>query len=133
MEDIVSYRTLEKEFYANSSSDRYTAHDALRRLESMIMRAGTEAPLEMIKGDIANTIHMIIQAERGIDGKRRITEILEVNGIENGVYLANEVFKINAQHELLSTGYIPEFSKNNPHVKFTPDFFLPDKKIKLAS
>ena len=29
MEDIVSYRTLEKEFYANSSSDRYTAHDAL--------------------------------------------------------------------------------------------------------
>ena len=112
-----------------------TAYDALRRLESMILRAGTDAPLAMIRNDVANTIHLIVQTDRGIDGKRRITEVLEVNGMRDNEYVTNVIFKINANYEILSTGTIPHFVSDPGvnSIKFTNDFFYPEKKIKIAS
>lgn len=111
-----------------------TANDALRRLESMILRAGTEAPLSMIRSDIASTIHLIVQTDRGIDGKRRITEVIEVCGLKDQEYETNIIFKLSAQNELISTGHVPQFviDKKVSGLKFTDDFFDPEKKIKLA-
>jgi pilus assembly protein CpaF len=111
-----------------------TANDALRRLESMILRSGTEAPLSMIKSDIGNTIHIIVQTNRGLDGKRRVEEIIEVCGMKNQDYETNTIFKF-VGNEISSTGHIPKFvsDKNITGLKFTPDFFYPEKKIKIAS
>lgn len=113
-----------------------TAADALRRLESMILRTGTEAPLSMIQSDIANTIHIIIQTGRSLEGKREISEIVEITGRAGDEYNINPIFGMTAQG-LLSTSYIPNFvareiNNANPKVKFPLDFFDPEKKITLS-
>ncbi len=114
-----------------------TAADALRRLESMILRTGTDAPLSMIQADIANTIHFIVQTSRNIDGKREITEIAEVSGRNETDYIVNHVFKMGA-NGIQSTGYIPRFvadhaNRPDSKVRFPADYFNPDKKISLAA
>lgn len=116
-----------------------TAADALRRLESMILRTGTEAPLSMIQADVANTIHFIVQTSRNMDGKREITEIVEVCGrnAANDDYVTHHVFK-NTPEGIQSTGYIPKFvaehaGRPDSKVKFPTDFFHPQKKISLAA
>ena len=112
--------------------------DALRRLESMVLRSGFEAPLSMIQADIASTIHFILQAERGADGKRRIVQITEVTGqLSNKDYETHEVFAINldtGKPALKTTGHVPRFiaQKTDPRVNFPTDFFHPDKVITLA-
>jgi pilus assembly protein CpaF len=113
-----------------------TAHDALRRLEAMILRSGIEAPLSMIQTDIANTLNLIVQVERSFDGKRRVVEILEVLGRTPEKYLTESIFKCSeADKDLLSTGYIPRFIEESASLKakFPPQFFNPDFKPKLAA
>lgn len=114
-----------------------TAADALRRLESMILRTGTEAPLSMIQADIANTIHYIVQTSRNMEGKREITEIVEVCGRTETDYIVNHVFKMGP-NGIQSTGHIPKFveehaSRPDSKVRFPADYFNPDKKISLAA
>lgn len=113
-----------------------TASDALRRLESMVLRMGTDAPLSMIQSDIAHTIHYVVQTGRSVEGKREITEIAEVSGRTGDSYNVNHVFKMTSVG-LQSTGHIPQFvadHANNPQskIKFPTDFFDPDKKITLT-
>ncbi len=114
-----------------------TAADALRRLESMILRTGTEAPLSMIQADIANTIHYIVQTSRNMEGKREITEIVEVCGRTETDYIVNHVFKMGP-NGIQSTGHIPKFveehaARPDSKVRFPADYFNPDKKISLAA
>jgi pilus assembly protein CpaF len=114
-----------------------TAGDALRRLESMILRTGTEAPLKMIQADIASTIHLIVQTTRNMEGKREISEIVEVSGRNESDYIVNHVFNMSP-NGLLSTGYIPRFVeehslRSDSKVRFPADFFKPEKKVTLAA
>lgn len=113
-----------------------TAQDALRRLESMVLRMGTEAPLAMIQTDIANTIHFVVQTGRSLEGKREIMEIVEVSGRTGDHYVINHVFHMTP-NGLMSTGYIPKFvteQMGNPNskMKFPSEFFDPAKKISLT-
>lgn len=113
-----------------------SAADALRRLESMILRAGIEAPLSMIQTDVANTLNLIVQVERGFDGKRRVTEILEVLGRTPDRYLTESVFKWSeSAKSIVSTGYTPRFIEESAGLKskFPAQFFNPDYKPKLAA
>lgn len=114
-----------------------TASDALRRLEAMILRTGTEAPLSMIQADIANTIHFIVQTNRNMEGKREITEIAEICGRQNDEYIVHHVFKMSP-NGIVSTGHIPRFvqeqaQRPDSKIRFPQDFFNPDKKITLAA
>lgn len=112
-----------------------SAGDALRRLESMIFQTGIEAPRVMIQEDISKTIDFIIQVERGFDSRRRVVEILEVNGRTATDYDVKPIFKYESKAGLLTTGKVPTFvtesktGKNN----FPPQFFEPSFKIKLSA
>jgi len=113
-----------------------TAEDALRRLESMVLRTGTEAPLAMIQSDIANTIHLVVQTGRSLEGKREIMEIVEVSGRTGDQYNIQHIFKMSSGG-LLSTGHIPSFvaaqaNIPNSKIKFPLDFFHPEKKVSLT-
>lgn len=112
-----------------------TAMDALRRLESMVLRSGIEAPLSMIQMDIGNTIHFVVQVERAFDGQRRVVEILEVYGRDKDSYLTREIFKYNHDKKsLVSTGAVPRFVQENRDDKLAlnADLFDPDKKVRLT-
>lgn len=112
-----------------------TAKDALRRLESMVLRSGIEAPLSMIQMDIGNTIHFVVQVERAFDGQRRVVEILEVYGRDKDSYLTREIFKYDHDKKaLVSTGAVPRFVQENRDDKLAlnAELFDPDKKVRLT-
>ncbi|CAM3704223.1 FHA domain-containing protein [Bordetella sputigena] len=58
--------------------------DALGRLETMILMAGMDLPLAAVREHIASSIHLIVQQARLPDGRRLITAIVEVTGMEAG-------------------------------------------------
>ncbi|AOB33553.1 hypothetical protein AKI39_08980 [Bordetella sp. H567] len=58
--------------------------DALGRLETMILMAGMELPLAAVREHIASSIHLIVQQARMPDGRRLVTAIVEVTGMEGG-------------------------------------------------
>ncbi|MGZ3795505.1 MAG: CpaF family protein [Pseudobdellovibrionaceae bacterium] len=111
-----------------------SAADALRRLESMVLRSGIEAPLSMIQMDIANTINLIVQINRNVDGKRQVVEILEIYGRDKDTYLTREIFKYDHDKGLISTGAIPRFVLENRDDKLalSKDIFDPEKKVRLT-
>lgn len=98
--------------HANSS------RDALSRLEVMVLMAGMELPVAAIRQQIASAIDLIVQQSRFADGSRKITQITEVTGMENGMIQMQELFvfrreSIGADGAILGhfapTGRIPEF------------------------
>ena len=111
-----------------------TAAGALRRLESMVLRSGIDAPLSMIQMDIGNTINFVVQANRSVDGKRRVMEILEVCGRDANGYITRDIFKFDAEKGLVSTGAVPDFVQKNsdPNLALTPEIFDPEKKVRLT-
>lgn len=66
--------------------------DATARLESMIMMANASLPLEAIRRNIASAVNIIIQASRLNDGSRKIMNITELMGMENGQIVLQDIF-----------------------------------------
>jgi pilus assembly protein CpaF len=97
-----------------------TSRDALTRIETMVLMAGMDLPIEFIRQQIVEAVDLIVQQNRMRDGSRRITQITEVVGIEGSVIQLQDIFTFrynedpNSKHpgELVSTG-IP-FNNNNP-------------------
>lgn len=72
-----------------------TPRDALIRLESMLMMANANLPLLAIRRQIASAVHLIVQIERSRDGKRRITHISEIVGMESETIMLQDLFMFN--------------------------------------
>jgi len=71
--------------------------DALSRLETMVLMAGMDLPLTAIRDQIASAVDLIIQQARLADGRRLITAIVEVTGIESGKIQLQELFRFEPQ------------------------------------
>ena len=69
-----------------------TPRDALARLENMIGMANLNLPHKAARQQIASAITVIIQALRLTDGKRKITSIQEITGMEGDVITMQEIF-----------------------------------------
>jgi pilus assembly protein CpaF len=67
--------------------------DALTRIEQMIGMAGLELSPRSIRQQIASAIHVIVQAERMEDGRRRVVSITELVGMEGEVITTQEIFR----------------------------------------
>jgi pilus assembly protein CpaF len=74
-----------------------TPRDALGRLEQMIMMTGVEFPLRSMRAQIAAAVHVVIQLERMSDGKRRVTSIQEVTGMEGDIVTMQEIFRFHRE------------------------------------
>jgi pilus assembly protein CpaF len=70
-----------------------TPRDALKRLEQMVAMSGVSMNSENIRSQIASSINLIVQLQRQADGKRRVTSISEITGMEGDVIQLYEVFK----------------------------------------
>jgi pilus assembly protein CpaF len=66
--------------------------DALSRLENMIGMANLNLPHRAARQQIASAITVVIQALRMTDGKRKITSIQEITGMEGEVITMQEIF-----------------------------------------
>jgi len=67
--------------------------DALSRLEMMVLMAGMDIPLKVVRQQIASAVDLIVQQSRLKDGTRKITAITEVAGMEGDVIVMSDIFK----------------------------------------
>jgi pilus assembly protein CpaF len=98
--------------HANSPSD------ALKRLEQMVGMAGMAMTVASIRSQIASAITLVIQVQRLPDGKRRLTSVSEVTGMENEAIGLQEIYRFvkestdqkgNIQGTFRATGAVPAF------------------------
>ena len=66
--------------------------DALARTETLVLTAGFDLPLKAIRDQIASAFDLIIQVNRLVDGRRRITHITEVGRMEGDVITLQDLF-----------------------------------------
>jgi pilus assembly protein CpaF len=93
--------------------------DALSRLETMVLMAGMELPLKVVRQQISSAVDLIAQQTRLRDGVRRVTAITEVAGMEGDIIVMTDIFKFEQTGlgeggkvlgELKATGMRPAFS-----------------------
>jgi pilus assembly protein CpaF len=70
-----------------------TPRDALTRLENMVAMSGFKLPAEAVREQIQSAIHLIIQISRMRDGKRRLTQVTEITGMEGEIVTTQDLFK----------------------------------------
>ena len=66
--------------------------DAVARMETMIMMSGFELPIKAMRQQISSAVDLIIQANRLQGGKRRVTHITEVVGMEQDTIVMQDLF-----------------------------------------
>ena len=79
--------------------------DALNRLETMILMNEMSIPVGAVRGYIENAIDIVIQIDRLTDGRRKITSISEVDGLEDGNIVVKEIFGY-VQNDTLDDGTV---------------------------
>ncbi len=121
-----------------------TPRDALSRVENMVSMSGIAFPIKTLRAQIASAINVVIQVERHEDGKRRLTSLQEINGMEGDVITMSEIFAFErtgldaegyVQGALRATGLIPAFHKHLnrkgidlPVETFEPGWTMPGEK-----
>jgi pilus assembly protein CpaF len=93
-----------------------TPRDALSRLETMILFAGTNLPNRAMREQISSAIDLIVQVSRLADGSRRVVSITEITNMEGDVITAQE-----------PTGVRPTFFDRLKvaGIDLSPDLFSP--------
>ena len=66
--------------------------DAINRLETMILMNEMEIPVSAVRGYIENAIDIVVQIDRLQDGRRKISSISEVDGLEDGNVNIRQIF-----------------------------------------
>lgn len=75
----------------------------LRRLEAMFLSAA-DFPMEAIRNQIMEAIDIIVHLGRMPDKSRKVLQIVEIQGYENGKYMINPLFQYKIKAGLVSTG-----------------------------
>ncbi|PKN94931.1 MAG: type II secretion system protein E [Chloroflexi bacterium HGW-Chloroflexi-6] len=70
-----------------------TPRDALARLETMVLMAGMDLPIKVIRQQVSAAVDLIIQQTRLKDGSRKVTAITEVAGMEGDTIVLTDIFK----------------------------------------
>lgn len=93
--------------------------DALSRIETMVLMAGVDLPIRAIRDQSASAIDLILHISRLRDGTRRVTQMVEVNGLEGDVITLTDLFTFDYKAGLdengvflgapISTGLRPRF------------------------
>jgi pilus assembly protein CpaF len=110
--------------------------DALSRLETLVLMAGMDLPLKVVRQQISSAIDLIVQQARLKDGSRKVTAITEVVGMEGDTVVMTDVFKFEQTGigpggkilgELRPTGIRPNFSPRLEAAgfKLSGDIFMP--------
>ncbi len=86
--------------------------DALSRLETMCLFTGLDLPLRAIREQIARAIHLVVQQSRLPDGKRSVTQISEIQGMEGDVVITQDVFAYEEGKGLVRRPFAPSFIRD---------------------
>ena len=113
-----------------------TPRDALTRLEHMMSMAGMQVSPRTMRQQISAALSVVIQISRLSDGKRKITSLQEITGVEGDIETMQEIFKFDqtgvtpagdVQGRFLATGIRPKFEQRlrTRGIKLREDLFDP--------
>ncbi|HBX69227.1 MAG TPA: type II secretion system protein E [Chloroflexi bacterium] len=93
--------------------------DTLRRIETMVLMAGTELTLQAIREQVSSAIDLVVHMQRMRDGTRRVTNVTEVQGMESETIVLQDIFVFEQTGfqngrvwgKLAATGLRPKFSE----------------------
>ena len=114
--------------------------DAISRLEQMIGMAGLPMTIASVRGQIASAIRVIVQLQRLSDGKRRVTSIAEITGMEGDILQMQEIYKFvrtgtaedgTVQGHFQATGVRPRFLQDllAKGIKIPGSYFDPSQPL----
>jgi len=92
--------------------------DALSRLETMVLMAGYDLPVRAIREQISSALNLIMHLDRMPDGRRVVTAVTELQGMEGDTILLQDLYKFRTgprgddgrmTGELAATGLRPKF------------------------
>ncbi len=70
--------------------------DALRRLETLTLFAGTDLPHRAVREQVASAIHLVVQQSRRKDGSRGVEAIVQIDGFGEMGYLLRTLWERDA-------------------------------------
>ena len=115
--------------------------DALARIETMVLMAGLDLPIQAVREQVSSGIDLIVQIERMIDGSRRVVAVSDVTGMEGPTIQLNELFTFDysvgvdpngrQRAAIAPTGIRPTFEQKIRKfgVQLSADSFRSDNKI----
>lgn len=116
--------------------------DAISRMETLVLMAGMDLPLKVVRQQISSAIDLIIQQTRLKDGSRKVTAVTEVVGMEGDTVVLTDIFKfeqtgIGENNKILGeikpTGIRPIFSPRleTSGFKLSGEIFMPTPAPKV--
>jgi pilus assembly protein CpaF len=116
-----------------------TPRDALGRVENMVNMAGLNLPIKAVRQQISSAIWIVIQALRLTDGKRKVTSIQEITGMEGDIITMQEIFTFEqtgmsadgtVQGHFRATGIRPKFAERLKKygIPLREDLFDPSRR-----
>ena len=116
-----------------------TPRDAIARLEQMLGMTGMPMTVASIRSQISSAIGLIVQLTRLSDGKRKVTSVAEVTGMEGDIIQMQEIFTfrrtgMTAEGDIIghfeATGVRPRFLEelHAMGIEFPGDYFDPSNK-----
>ncbi len=88
--------------------------DTLSRLETMMLMADLELPQRVLREQIASALQLIVHLNRYADGKRKVANITEITGLDDGVVLMQDLFTTRREgHAMVmrSCGIVPNLAE----------------------
>jgi pilus assembly protein CpaF len=93
--------------------------DAISRIENMVAMSGYDIPQKAVRQQVASAINVVVQLVRLSDGRRRLTSLQEITGMEGDVVTMQEIFTLEqkgldeegkANVAVVPTGIRPRFA-----------------------
>jgi pilus assembly protein CpaF len=92
--------------------------DAFSRLETMVMMAKLDLPSRFIRQQMASVVHLLVQTARMSDGRRKITHVAEVTGLEDLTIQVRDIFAFEQTGVAEEGRIIGEFRGTMPSPEF---------------
>jgi pilus assembly protein CpaF len=114
--------------------------DALTRIENMVAMGGMDIPMRTIRQQVASALDVVIQLVRLSDGKRRLSSLQEITGMEGDVVTMQEIFALErkgvdedgtVRTTLSATGIRPKFAEllRGHGIELSGNLFDPETEL----
>jgi pilus assembly protein CpaF len=95
--------------------------DALSRMEQMVTMSGFNISQSSIRHQIASGINVIVQLNRLSDGKRKVTSVTEITGMEGDIIQMQEIYNFKRTGTAPDGSIIGAFHATGVRPKFAED------------
>jgi len=97
-----------------------TPRDAMSRIETLVLMAGMDLPLKVVRQQISSAVDLIVQQTRLKDGQRKVTAVTEVAGMEGEIVVLSDIFKFNQTGVTTEGKVLGEVNATGIRPNFTP-------------